>query len=76
MTDLLSVHDAADLLGIKPTSLRIYLSTDPSIPRVHILEGKRQRVYLSRNWVTERLNSVATRPKKTRRGYNANELQA
>lgn len=73
---LLSIPEAADRLGIKPTSLRVYLCTDSTIPRVHVLEGRRQRVYLSPNWVAERLNSVATRPKKTRRGYKANELQA
>jgi len=76
MDDLITINEAADLLGIKPTSLRIYLCKDANIPRLHRLIGKQNRVFLSRNWAVERRNSVATRPLSTRKGYKTNKIQA
>ena len=75
MDDLITITEAAELLGIKPTSLRIYICKDSNIPRSHRLVGKQNRVFLSRNWCLERRNSVATRPLSTRRGYKTNNLQ-
>lgn len=75
MDDLITITEAAEILGIKPTSLRIYLCKDANIPRSHVLVGKQRRVFLSRNWAVERQNSVHTRPISTRKGYKANNLQ-
>jgi hypothetical protein len=75
MDDLITINEAAALLSIKPTSLRIYLCKDSNIPRSHRLVGKQNRVFLSRNWCIERRNSVATRPLSTRKGYKTNTLQ-